>query len=380
MPNDSHATRPARLGVELLEARDVPTTFGVNSGMSLAVGDIIPGDSKPEFITGTGPGRTDLVRIFDQSGNLKYQIQPFGNVSTGVYVAVGNVNGDDQLELICSTAPGTTGRVRVYEFTGLTLQPLADFTPFGPAYNGGVQIATGNVVNDRTQEIIVGMQSGGSVVKVFEDQPTTGGATFFQIRRFEAFGPAYTGGVSVTSANLDAILNTPPTPNWPDAPYAEVIVGKSAQAPVIRIYDINQATATLRAKYFAFDPNVQANNVGVSVVAGSTDGNHGAEIYAVLRNTTTVRVFNGTTGVPIGDFNVPYPISFTRNLNLTILNADDDFIFSHQGLPPPPVNTVPPFATNLYVVGSEGPYEQVPIVFPGVLFTPAGFNGSRAAP
>src|SRR5262249_47681250 len=143
---------------------------------------------------------------------------------------------------------------------------------------------------------------------------------FFQIRQFDAFGPAYTGGGSVAAANLDANLNTLPTPNGVPDPINEIIIGRSGGAPGVKIFNARLPTGTLRAKYFAFDPNVQNGNRGVSVTAGSTDGNPGAEIYVVQQNSTLVRVINGTTGVPIGDFNVPYPLSFTRNLNLTILN------------------------------------------------------------
>lgn len=366
MPNENPARRPVRLGVEALEGREVPATFGANSGMSLAVGDVVPGGGT-EFVTGTGPGRQALVRVFDGAGTLKYQIQPFGTYQGGVYTAVGDVNNDGQLEIIVSTAGGTTGRVRVYQFTNLSLQSLADFTPFGPTYNGGVQIAIGNVAGDRTQEIVVGMESGGSVVKVYANEPTSAGEQFFRIRRFEAFGAGYTGGVSISAANVDARLNTVTDPY--DYNYSEIVIGRSVGAPTIRIFDAQAPTVVRRASYYAFDPNIQANNVGISVVAGNTDGGRGAEIYAVQRNSTRVRVFNGQTGVPIGDFNVPYPLTYTRNLNLTILNASDDFNI-------PPINN----PTNLYVVGSEGPFEQVPVVFPGTAGSPAGFNGSRPAP
>src|SRR5262249_53197748 len=100
MPNEKSPYRSTRLNVEGLEARDVPASFGATRGLSLAVGDVISSNPGDEIITGTGPGRQALVRVWAQSGALLTAFNPFGNFKGGVFVAVGNVNSDNTLELI----------------------------------------------------------------------------------------------------------------------------------------------------------------------------------------------------------------------------------------------------------------------------------------
>jgi hypothetical protein len=56
MPNDRTRKPSTQLRVEVLEDRTVPTTFGANRGLSLAVGDVIPGGTAYEYVTGSGPG------------------------------------------------------------------------------------------------------------------------------------------------------------------------------------------------------------------------------------------------------------------------------------------------------------------------------------
>jgi hypothetical protein len=194
MPNEN-TPKSARLGVEMLEARTVPANFGPTQGMSIAVGNVIPGVTSFEYVTGTGPGEQALVRVWDSQGNLKYSFNPFGSYSGGVYVALGDVNLDGKKEIICSTAGGTTGQVKIYEFANNQLQELGEFVPFGPAYVGGVQIAAGNVTGDRADEIICGLMQNGSTVKVFAADPASDAGSFFEIRKIRGFEVAYKGGV-----------------------------------------------------------------------------------------------------------------------------------------------------------------------------------------
>jgi hypothetical protein len=358
MPNEKSPYRSTRLNVEALEARDVPASFGATRGLSLAVGDVISSNPGDEIITGTGPGRQALVRVWAQSGALLTAFNPFGNFKGGVFVAVGNVNSDNTLELICSTAPGTTGEVKIFEFTNGGLQTLADFTPFGPTYSGGVQIAAGNVTGDRAQEIIVGQQRGGSTVKVYGFDSTV--SDVFQLRQFQAFNTGYIGGVTLASANTDTTRNTPGNPY--NFNYAEIIVGRAAQLPQIKIFDAQLPSVIQRVSYMAFNTNIATNRQGVNVAAGDTDGLRGAEIYVALKNAGTVRFFSGQTGAIIGTIK-PYPSNYSKTVNIAIPPDDDDIFDIYN-------------AADLFVIAADGAYEQVPLVFPGQLFSAAGLNGS----
>lgn len=356
-----------RLQLEALEAREVPASFGANHGLSVAFADIMPGDFQNEYITGTGPGHKTgpnqdaLVRVWNQQGTEVASFRPFPGFTGGVYVATGDVDNDGNVELVCSTAAGTVGQVKVYAFRNGGLQELASFTPFGPTYSGGVQIAVGDVTGDRSREIIIGRESGISTVKVFAFDSTVSQA--FEIRSFEAYGPNYRGGVTVAAANIDILGNTITDPY--NHNYAEIITGRASQLPQVRIFDAQAPTAVMRASWMAYDINNPANRRGINVAAGSTDGRRGAEIYVGLKNAGTVRIFNGWTSGFLKQIR-PYPPNYARTVNLFINSGDDDFIG---------IFTV----GSLITVGADGAFEQVPLVFPGRLNSPAGLNGSFPA-
>jgi hypothetical protein len=355
-------SRSSCLRFEELEAREVPTSFGATRGLSVAIADVMPGDGQTEYITGTGPGRESLVRIWSSTGIERARLDPFPGFRGGVYVATGDVDNDGNIELIVSTARGTVGQVKVYAFRGGGPQLLTSFEPFGSLYNGGVQIATGDVTGDRAREIIVGRETGGSTVKVFSYDKTVGQA--FEIRSFDAFDPSYTGGVTVAAANVDITKNNMPTDPY-NYNYAEIVVGRALQLPEIRVFDAQQPTPTMRSSWMAFNINNPVNRHGINVAAGSTDGQRGAEIFVALKNTGTVRIFNGYTSGFLGAVH-PYPPTYARTVNLYVNSGDDDFL---------DVYTV----GSLVTVGADGAYNQIPTVFPGKQGSAAGLNGSFPA-
>jgi hypothetical protein len=352
-----------RLNVEALEDRTVPASFGPNRGMSVEFANVIPDNINPgnEFITGTGPGRTALVRVWSANGTLRASFLPFGGFQGGVFVKAGNVDDDNQMELIVSTAAGTVGRVKVYELGLSAFQPIAAFIPYGPNYTGGVEAALGNVTGDRPQEIIVGQQSFGSLVRVFADINPTSPPQFVAIRSFLPFGTNYFGGVSVAAANVDSFN----IPLADPSDFAEVIVGKASREPRIKIFDVQQATVVQRGAYLAFDTTFPGNRNGVNLAAGNTDGQRGAEIFVAIKGSSRVRVFSGPTGLLLTEV-FPF-VATSRMTNLTVNQNDDDF-FDIYGV------------ADLIVVRADGPYEQVPLIYPGRLNSPAGLNGSRPAP
>jgi hypothetical protein len=351
----------ASLRVEALESREVPTSFGVNRGLTVAFADILGGDAQNEYITATGPGRETLVRIWDLQGQELMRFNPFPGFSGGAYLATGDVDLDGTPELIVSTAPGTMGQVKVYAFRDGGRQELTTIVPFGPTYAGGVQIAAGDVTGDRAREIIVGRENGSSTVKVYAYDDSV--QTAFEIRSFQAYGPNYHGGVTVAAASIDIRINSLTDPY--NYNYAEIITGRSSELPQVRIFDAQNPTVTMRASYFAFNINNPAARQGINVAAGSTDARRGAEIYVGLRNGGSVRIFNGWNGGLLGAIR-PYPNNYARSVNFFVHSNDDDFAQIHT-------------IGDLIVVGANGPYEQVPIVFFGRPFSPAGLNGSRPA-
>lgn len=387
MPNRPSSPR-VRLGVEALEAREVPSTFGPSRGLNVAAGAIFPGipiDAGPNFyVMGTGPGTVATVRIWDDQGVLRQQFRPFGNTFRGgVTVAVGDVNADGVDDIICGTGAGTTARVRVFTYADGGLQTLATFTPFGPNYNRGVNVAAGPVLGGSAlpegphpDQIVVSVAGEGpprvKVYGIVDGAPTP-------YRSFLAFSPTYRGGVNIAVANIDTAsdLVTPGGTLIPPVPsYSEIIVGMATGRPLVRIYDVQGPTVVPRGSFLAFDPSTERANSGVVIAAGGTTGQRGCQIYVNLIGTSTVRVFDGQTSAILGTFTAyseaggrPIP---TRILSMTIADMTDGNPRNNQ------------FAGDYYVqdliiVAGDGPYFQRPFVYVGGTL-PAGFNGGSFAP
>lgn len=388
MPQHPESCRSARLGVEVLETREVPASFGPTRGMSIAGGTIfqnLPNTAGPnQYVMGTGPGVPAMVRAFDDQGNLLQSFRPFGiNFRGGVTVAVGDVNADGRDDVICGTGPGTVGRVKVYTYENGGLKPLLTFVAFGPTFNGGVNVAAGPVLGGssdpdvlRPDQIVVSVASNGPPrVKVF------GVATGVPIpyRNFLAYNPNYTAGVNIAVANIDTdadILDATGQLVSPVASYSEIITGKARERPHVKIFDVQTPTVVTKGAFMAFDPIRERARRGVTLTAGDTIGERGAQIYVNLIGTDTVRVFDGESSAILTTFDA-YPNSGgfpvrTQMLSMAIVdmtngNPDDDQFSGTY------------FTHDLVLVAADGPVLQVPyIVFGGAL--PAGFNGGGFAP
>src|SRR5262249_1209681 len=114
---------------------------------------------------------------------------PFGpSFDGGVNVAIGDVNGDGRADII--TAPRSGGS-NVQVFSGANFSVLANFAPY-PGVSG-VSVAAGDVDVDGRADIITGPATGSPLVRIFS------GADGHEITAFLAFDPGFGGGVFVAS-------------------------------------------------------------------------------------------------------------------------------------------------------------------------------------
>jgi hypothetical protein len=136
-------------------------------------------------VSGPYAGTTGELRLF-----------PFGSDFTGgVTAALADVTGDGVAEVVAGM---TTGGSEVKVFDGRTGAELFHFQAFETGFAGGVSLSAGQFTDDTTPDILVGAGNGGGpVVKVFD------GKNGSAVRSFLAFGADFRGGVSVAGANLD---------------------------------------------------------------------------------------------------------------------------------------------------------------------------------
>lgn len=282
------APRPTSctLGVEQLEDRVVPTiavgadagggpevrTFtdrlrqsilafypydpAFTGGVRVALGDVT-GDGVQDLITAPGAGGGPHVIVFNGVNGLP--IRQFfaydAGFTGGVYVAAGDINGDGRAEIV--TGAGAGGGPHVKVFDGLTGALSDQWYAYDANFTGGVTVAVGDVNADGFGDVVTGAGPGGGPhVKVFS------GVLHLLLDQFYAYDSAFTGGVFVSTGNMDFLAG------------ADVITGPGAGGgPEVKAIGLTFAggivSRTLIQDFYAFDPNFTG---GVRVAAFNPDG------------------------------------------------------------------------------------------------------------
>ncbi len=156
-------------------------------GVNVAVGDI-DGDGHTEIITAPGPTGGPHVQIWSNDGKKKGDFFAFENASTvGLHVVVGDLNGDGKAEIVAALGGPSSPIVRVFD--GVTYEKLREFTAIGRGFEGGLNLAIGDVDDDRKNDILVAPNgNGGPHVHAYHTDGTLIGAFFSQ-------NQTYRGGV-----------------------------------------------------------------------------------------------------------------------------------------------------------------------------------------
>lgn len=190
---------------------------------------------------------------------------------------------------------GTGSEVRVYDGDQLAGE-LLRLIPFGTGFTGGVNVATADLTGDAVPDVVAGMASGGSRVKVFD------GASGAELLDLTAFDPPFAGGVNVAVGRVAS-------GGW------GVVVGvASGGSPHVKVYDA--ATGACVRSFFAFDPAFVG---GVSVAAGEVTADHAADVVVAAGpgGGPHVKAFDGRTNALARSF-YAYDPSYTGGVHVAV--------------------------------------------------------------
>ncbi len=137
------------------------------TGIRMAVADV-DADRTPELVVVSGPGAPTTVSIVPTQGtNDTISFLAFDPSYTGgAFVAAGDLNGDGKAEVLVSQQAG--GEVQAFELRGGEAHLRGTMRPQGHDYNGGFRLAAGDFNGDRRAEVITGAMTGQARVRVID--------------------------------------------------------------------------------------------------------------------------------------------------------------------------------------------------------------------
>ncbi|MEX0744440.1 MAG: ice-binding family protein [Phycisphaeraceae bacterium] len=342
---------------------------------------------------GKSPSRPQFVQVIDEaSGAVLSQFAPYGNTfQGGVRVATGDLTSDGVDEIV--TAPGWSiiAEVRVYTLDGAL---LTSFLPYGSSFQGGVQVAVGDIDGDGLNDIITVPSYGPAEVKVFRNVLVGGVPTFDgsnPYRDFLAFPSSFIGGGVVAVADMGSTpLTNGPFDNTQQDQKAEIVVGSGAGTKTtVKVFDVSgmitptpNATPTAAGSFTPFSTTTTNYQGGVSlsvarinadlipdiVVGAGVNGRSMVDVWAWNNTSSATLSSLSANGIGFAAFTDP-----SRNASVQVAtldtNGDDiaDVILVVQG-PGGTTDQIRVFNITSVSPLLVSPPTSVPGSFPGPYF------------
>jgi hypothetical protein len=189
--------------IDGLTSHDLGGFFGFNSNfnspISIAVGDINKDGKGDIMVAAAGRNSGGVVRVYSGAnyGQLLHQGSPYGErFGGGISLASGDVDGDGWADIISS--PLSAGVARVVVVSGKTRSTIRNFLAQTPSYTGGLSVSAADLNNDGRAEVITATNSGRGIVSVFDGSaPFNSGVQAPALGQLVIGGPRFTGGARV---------------------------------------------------------------------------------------------------------------------------------------------------------------------------------------
>ena len=174
-------------------------------GVSLAVADL-EGDGRDEILAAPQSSGSAQVRIFGQRGSKIELINPGfyayeKSFKGGVSLAAGDLDGDGMKEIITAPLSKKGPEIRIFNLLDKKYKlKTSGIMAYGSKFKGGVELGSGDVDGDGLGEIIAApAANGGPQVRIFK--LASGKSSI--LNQFFAFNKKLRIGISLASADID---------------------------------------------------------------------------------------------------------------------------------------------------------------------------------
>ncbi len=278
----------------------------LRGGYHIYSGNVIGGVLSPnEIITGTSEGFGPQVSIFDGNGNVVSRFFAYAeHLRSGVRVATCDLDMDGTDEIV--TAPGKGGRphIRIFNAKG---EPTvnAGFFALDGKFQGGANIACGDVNMDGRPEIIVAAAAGGGphfTVHNYKGQ---------LIASEMAYDKNFRGGIRLATADFNN-----------DGRF-EILTGPEVGAPHVQMFNtLTNKVVRLNPGFYAFSSDFRG---GLSLAGGDVDGDGKEEIIVSQRTQgqAWVKIYRGQDQSIMKTF-LAYPSSHIGGAVVAAGDTDGD--------------------------------------------------------
>ena len=239
------------------------------------------------------PTMPQSVEVVDGStGAVLSQFIPYGNTfQGGIRIATGDLLGNGVDEIVTAPGRGTTPLIKVYSETGAL---LTSFLAYSSSNTGGLNVAIADVNGDGKPDIITVPSQGTAEVKVFLNQ-STGGTVSFKTtpyKDFLAFPSTMISGAVIAAADMGHTLANGTFTNAPDGK-AEIVVGTGPGTTAsVRVFDVSGTPTLVRS----FAPFTAGFNGGVFLATGQLSSSDPAPAIVVGAGV------NGASKVEVWDW------------------------------------------------------------------------------
>lgn len=235
------------------------------------------------------------IKIFSYDGKLKKQFYPFAkNYSGAVSLAVADFDNDGIDDLVVAPTEQALP-IKIFSAEGKLMKEIY---PYGKNYKSGISIAVSDYNADDKFEIITSALGGGEKVKVFSFSGEL-------LKSFSPFGVSFKGGVNIAAVNISGRGNSAQTDL--------VFVPASGMEAIVRVYNSN---LSLKRQLLAFDRNQKK---GANLTSGDLDNDGLSEIIvgSATGIPSQIEIYNGSAK-KINSFN-PYSDNFSGGVNVGVI-------------------------------------------------------------